>query len=425
MLLAPTLDESIDKDNPVRIIDHLVEAMDLEKLRFVNAVPSTMGRPSYAAKDMLKLYIYGYQHGIRSSRLLEHELLRNLELKWLLKNLKPDHKTICEFRRKNPKPLQQVFREFVFMLDGWGLLGKNLFAVDGTKIKASNNKKQNFSKKKLKERIRRIDESISDYMKELDENDCGEVKVPAVSVKEVVEQLAKRREEYQGYLNTLEETGENEVSLADPDSRLMGNNRNGVDVSYNVQSAVDAEHHLVVEVNVTNKPSDHGQLGIMCKRLKKRLKLKGKVITVLADKGYYNEADIRRCQRHKIVAIVSRQKTGRAAPDQAYNNDKFIYNDKDDTCTCPQGAILKRMGTKSIKRYANNAACSTCLHRGKCTPHDQREINISHGQHVFEKADKLFAANKSLYKRWQMIVEHPFGTIKRTMNGGYFLLGRV
>ena len=286
IFMPSSLDESIAADNQVRVLDALVDSLDLRKLGFPE--PSAIGRPSYAANDLLKLYLYGYLHGIRSSRKLEAELLRNVELIWMLRRLKPDHKTIADFRRKNPKPFQKAFREFVAILDGWGLLGKEVFAIDGTKIKASNNKKLNFSKKKLADRIARIDEKITSFVAELEKNDnAEETTAQRVNVEEALASLKERKEEYEAYLSLLERAGENEISKVDPDSRLMGNNRGGVDVCYNVQSAVDAKHCLAVEVNVTNNPSDHGQLSVMSKRVKKRLKIK-RSFTVLADKGYYN-----------------------------------------------------------------------------------------------------------------------------------------
>lgn len=421
LFLATSLEESVAPDNPVRIVESLVEMLDVEKLGFVNAMPSYLGRPSYSVKDLLKLYVYGYEQGIRSSRRLEREIGRNTELIWLLRGLRPDHKTISEFRRKNPKPLQQAFRQFVFMLDEWGLLGKEVFAVDGSKFKASNNKKQNFSRKKLQDRTRRIDEKISTYMSELEANDNAEDSESRANVQEVLASLEKRKAQYQEYMRVLEETGENEVSLVDPDARLMQNSLNGVDVSYNVQSAVDEKHSLVVEINVINNPTDHGQLSVMTKRLRKRLKIK-RAITVVADRGYYSGIDLKRCQKNKVITIVSRQKTGRDAPDPAYNTGKFIYNKASDSYTCPAGVILPRTGTKASKMYANKNACEVCLHKEKCTTYTFRRITVSHYQNVFEANDKRLADNQDLYKKRQMIVEHPFGTIKRAMNGSYFLL---
>jgi len=424
LFLAPCLEDSIDADNPVRIIDVLVDVMDLEKLGFGGVVPSVIGRPSYSAMDLLKLYLYGYVQGIRSSRKLENEHYRNIEVIWLLRDLHPDHKTISDFRKNNLKPLQKAFREFVSMLDGWELLGKDLFAIDGSKIKASNNKKRNFSKKKLEDRLKRIDEKIKDYMEALDANDKREEETPVVSVQEVLESLKKRKQEYEGYLKKLEETGENEVSLTDSDARLMGNNRGGVEVCYNVQSGVDAKHNLVVEVNVTNNPSDHGQLSVMSKRIKKRLNIK-RSFTVLADKGYYNGPDLKRCKKNKIIAIVARQKAGREAPDKEYNADKFTYDEKKDCYICPAGQVLKRTGTKESRVYQNKTACSGCPQKAKCTTGTSKRISVSHYQKIFTETDNRLAENMELYRRRQMIVEHPLGTIKHNMNAHYFLLRTI
>lgn len=423
IFMPSSLDESIAADNQVRVLDALVDSLDLRKLGFPE--PSAIGRPSYAANDLLKLYLYGYLHGIRSSRKLEAELLRNVELIWMLRRLKPDHKTIADFRRKNPKPFQKAFREFVAILDGWGLLGKEVFAIDGTKIKASNNKKLNFSKKKLADRIARIDEKITSFVAELEKNDnAEETTAQRVNVEEALASLKERKEEYEAYLSLLERAGENEISKVDPDSRLMGNNRGGVDVCYNVQSAVDAKHCLAVEVNVTNNPSDHGQLSVMSKRVKKRLKIK-RSFTVLADKGYYNGEDLLRCKKNKIVTIVARQKVGREAPDKEYNADKFTYVENKDCYLCPLGQVLERTGTKESRVYQNKKACEECPERAKCTTGSFKRLSISHYQKIFTATDKRLLENLQLYRRRQMIVEHPLGTIKRSMNGYYFLLRTI
>jgi len=423
IIMAPTLDETVAADNPVRVLDALVDSLNLRKLGFPE--PSAMGRPSYAANDLLKLYLYGYLHGIRSSRKLEAELLKNVELIWMLRSLRPDHKTIADFRRKNPKAFQKAFREFVAILDGWGLIGKEIFAIDGTKIKASNNKKLNFSKKKLVDRIARIDDKIALFVTELENNDQAE-EAPAqrVNVEDALASLKKRKEEYEACLSLLEITGDNEVSIVDPDARLMGNNRGGVEVSYNVQSAVDAKHCLAVEVNVTNNPSDHGQLSVMSKRVKKRLKIK-RAFTVLADKGYYNGEDLFRCKKNKIVTIVARQKAGREAPNKEFNADKFTYVEGKDCYICPLGQELKRTGTRASRVYQNKKACEKCAEKTKCTTGVAKRFSVSHYQNVFIETDKRLADNLELYRRRQMIVEHPLGTIKRSMNGYYFLLRTI
>lgn len=420
LYMAPSLEDSISQDNFVRIIDALVENWELEELGFVNVTPARVGRPSYAAKDMLKLYIYGYFSGIRSSRKLESELGRNVELIWLLRDLRPDHKTIAEFRRKNPQALENTFRAFVAILDESGLIGKEVIAVDGTKMRASNNKKRNMSKKNLSRRLKHLDEKIEAYMRDLDANDREENKAPKVDVAAVLATLQQRKAQYESYQQELEESGENEKSLTDPDARLMGNNRGGVDVCYNVQAAVDAKHHIIVEMNVTNNPSDHGQLSVMCKQVRKSLRVRRFI--VLADKGYYNATDLKLCRKYRITPIVARQKAGRSTPDPAYDLANFRYDKEGDFYVCPQGIILKRTGTKASRLYANKKACIECEYREKCTSASYRRITVSNDQDVYDYADKLYAENQDLYRMRQMIVEHPLGTIKHSMGSGYFLL---
>ena len=307
------------------------------------------------------------------------------------------------------------------MLDEWGLLGKEVVAIDGTKIKASNNKKRNMNRDSLSRRLMAIDARVAEYMEELDRNDLADEDKPEIDVAAVLKGLMSRKQKYEGYLQELEASGENEISLTDPDARLMGNNRGGVDVCYNVQSAVDAKHHIIVEMNVINNPADHGQLSVMAKRVKKRLKIK-RSFTVLADTGYYNGPDLKRCKKNKITAIVARQKTGKDAPDTSYNADKFVYTPGTDYFTCPAGSRLNRTGAKDRRTYENRNACRECDVKDKCTRTKYRKITVSHYEKIFNDADRRLAENKELYRQRQMLVEHPNGTVKHTMNGGYFLL---
>jgi len=294
----------IGEEDIVRVIDRFVEVCDLEKMGFHKMKPAQTGRPSYPPEALAKLYVYGYENGIRSSRKLEKETLRNIEVMWLINNLQPDYKTISEFRRQNLRPLQKLFREFVRLCKSWDLIGGELIAVDGTKMKASNNKKMNFSRKKLNDKIQRIDEQINQYLADIEEADKRETAPKAVAPKNV-DELLKRKELYESYIAQLNETGGNEISQIDPDARLMGNNRGGVEVAYNVQSAVDSKNHIIVDYDVSLNPDDHGQLGSMVKKVKKGLKLSRFV--VVADKGYYQGEDLLRVKKLKVTSIVSRQ----------------------------------------------------------------------------------------------------------------------
>lgn len=281
----------IGEEDIVRVIDRFVDVCDLEKLGFQKMQPAQTGRPSYPPEALAKLYVYGYENGIRSSRKIEKETLRNVEVMWLINNLQPDYKTISEFRRLNLRPLQKLFREFVRLCKSWDLIGGELIAVDGTKMKASNNKKTNFSRKKLNDRINRIDEQIEKYLADIEEADKRETAAKSVVPKNL-DELLERKKMYENYIAQLDETGENEISQVDPDARLMGNNRGGVEVAYNVQSAVDSKNHIIVDYDVSQNPADQGQLGNMVKKVKKALKLRR--FMVVADKGYYQGEDLLR-----------------------------------------------------------------------------------------------------------------------------------
>ena len=259
------LEDLVEAESMVRVIDRYIEMLDLSKLGFTRTKPAETGRPGYPAGMLAKLYVYGYENGIRSSRKLEKEARRNVEAMWLTEGLVPDYKTIAEFRRLNIRPLQKLFREFVKLCRSWDLVGGKIIATDGSKIKASNNKKNNFSRKKIDDRLKRLDEKIESYFSEMDsedKNEDGENKVP-----EGLLELLERKELYEEYKTRLDETGENEISTTDPDARLMGNNRSGVEVAYNVQSAVDSKNHIILNYDVSINPSDQGYLQLTAKAL--------------------------------------------------------------------------------------------------------------------------------------------------------------
>jgi len=340
---------------------------------------------------------------------------------WLVEGLTPDHKVISEFRRLNLEPLKKLFKVFVRLCREWDLVGGELEATDGTKVKASNNKKNNFSRKKLNDRLKRLDEKIDEYLTRMEEedNDSNEA-----SVAEGLYELLKRKELYEGYKQQLDKTGEDEISTVDPDARLMGNNRGGVDVAYNVQSTVDSKSHIILEYDVTTNPSDHGQLSSMTEKL---IKEDYRDFTALADKGYYNGEDLSKMNTLGIKAVVSRQRPSNPKDQPAMlHTENFKYDKDADLYTCPTGQILHAHSKKTAKRrsYFNKEACSACPHKDACTRGKNNYRCVSRGQYaeVYEEADKVFQENLELYKQRQQLVEHPFGTIKHTMNGGYFLL---
>jgi transposase len=414
----------IGEEDIVRVIDRFVDVCDLEKLGFQKMQPAQTGRPSYSPEALAKLYVYGYENGIRSSRKIEKETLRNVEVMWLINNLQPDYKTISEFRRQNLRPLQKLFKEFVRLCKSWDLIGGELIAVDGTKIKASNNKKMNFSRKKLNDRIKRIDEQIEKYLADIEEADKREPATKSVVPKNF-DELLERKKMYESYIAQLDETGENEISQVDPDARLMGNNRGGVDVAYNVQSAVDSKNHIIVDYDVSQNPADQGQLGNMVKKVKKGLKLRR--FTVVADKGYYQGEDLQRVKKLKVTSIVSRQNSSDPKDQhEDFHSDKFIYNEKEDTYTCPTGKILHPHNKKTAQRrnYYNKTACSNCEYHNICVRGERGFRAVTRGRYatIYEETDKRTRENMDIYKRRQQIVEHPFGTVKHSMHGYYFLL---
>ena len=418
------LEDVVANESMVRVIDRYIDGCNLEQLGFTRTKPAATGRPCYPPDALAKLYIYGYENGIRSSRKLERECTRNLEAMWLMDNLTPDHTVISEFRRLNTRPLQKLFREFVKLCRSWDLVRGELLAVDGSKIKASNNKKNNFSKKKLADRLKRLDMSIDEYLLTSEEED--RLEESQGEAPEGLLELIERRDLYQSYMNYLNETGETEISIVDPDARLMGNNRGGVDMAYNVQSVVDGEHHIVVDYDVSMNPSDQGQLSNMSKRL---IRQGYRRFTLLADKGYYNGECLGKCKKFKIKAIVSRQAPSNPKDQpKDFNTDKFMYDSDYDTYTCPTGATLHPHNKKTADRrtFYNKKACDKCQHADQCISGKSKYRTITRSKHsdIYDETDRIFKSNLQTYKFRQQIVEHPFGTVKRTMDGGYFLLRR-
>ena len=416
------LEDLVGTESIVRVIDRFIEVCDLENLGFTRTKAAETGRPGYESKPLAKLYVYGYENGIRSSRKLEKETKRNVEVMWLTEGLTPDHKTISEFRRLNIRPLQKLFREFVKLCRSWELVGGELIATDGAKFKASNNKKNNFSRKKLDARIKRLDEKIEQYMAQLDEEDRQD-EGDAIAPKGLHE-LLERKELYEEYKARLDQTGENEFSTVDPDARLMGNNRGGVEVAYNVHSAVDAKHHIVLDYDVLTNPSDQGQLAITAKKL---LRQGYRRFVKLADKGFYNGKDLKKLKKFKIKAIVSRQKPSNPkGQPKEFHTEQFEYNQVENEYTCPAGAVLPSRSKKGSDRlrYYNKEACRDCIHKLVCISGKAKYRTISRSRYssIYEEADRNFKENISLYKLRQQIVEHPFGTVKHNMNGSYFLL---
>lgn len=433
IMFPESIEDYIQEDNPVHIIDEYVEQLNMNELGFQKATSPSMGRPPYHPKTLLKLYLYGYLNRIRSSRRLEHETYRNLEVIWLLKKLTPDFKTIADFRKDNKKALKAVFRQFVHLCDEWKLFGKERVAIDGTKIRACNSKRNNYSAKKLERHIHYIDEKIDTYLQELEEGDQAEAKERKPSAEEIkkrIDELRARKKKYEAYQEQLRKTGGNEVSTTDPDARLMCNNNNNVDVSYNVQTTVDAKHKLLVDFKVTQNPNDLGELDNMALRAKKLFG--NQAFEVLADKGYYKAEDLKKCVDNHITPYVTKQIYSNGTGDRDFYTDRFHYDAERKFYICPAGKELyyARQRTQKTKgvigyEYRNYAACQSCMYKERCTKSEKGRSICRHvDQDFLDTIDVQTEMNMDKYKQRQMIIEHVFGTVKRSWGAYYFLTKR-
>ena len=431
ILFPESIDEYVSDNNSIRIIDEYINQLNLKSLLFKRAVTPKMGRPPYHPKDMLKLYLYGYLNRIRSSRRLEQEAIRNLEVIWLFRKLKPDFKTIADFRKDNKKALKKVFRDFTRLCDEWELFGKELVAIDGSKFRACNSKKNNYNLKKLERHLKYLDEKIENYIQELDHHDMAEAslkKPDAKAIKERIQQLRERKEKYQQYQRKLKQSGENEISTTDPDARLMANHNN-VELSYNVQTTVDAKHKLIADFKITQKPNDLGELDNMAIRAKKLFG--NKTFEVLADKGYYQAKDLKKCTENGITVYITKQTYANGTKDQAFYSDQFKYDKTKNIYLCPAGKELhyyrdrKKDGKIIGYEYRNDAACKKCEFKARCTKAKKGRSICRHADQDFlDRIDSQTKRNLKKYKLRQMIVEHPFGTIKRGWGAYFFLTKR-
>lgn len=432
-LFPESFDDYIHEDNPVRIIDEYIEQLDMKALKFNKAVCPSNGRPPYHPKDLLKLYLYGYLNRIRSSRRLEHEANRNIEVIWLLKQLKPDFKTIADFRKDNRNALKGVFRQFVRLCDEWDLFGKERVAIDGTKMRACNSKRNNYTAKKLQRQIQYIDEKIDNYLQELETGDQAEAadrKPDTGEIQKRIQELRNRKQTYEHYQDQLQKTGENEISTNDSDARLMSNSNNSVDVSYNVQTTVDAKNKLIADFKVTSNPNDLGELDNMAIRAKKIFKAES--LEVLADKGYYKAEDLKRCVANHITPYVANQVRSNGTGDRDFYADRFRYDAEKKVYICPAGKELYYAKERKSKErgiygydYRNYEACNSCEYKERCTRSQKGRSICRHvDQDFLDTIDLQTEMNKDKYRLRQMIIEHVFGTIKRGWGAYYFLTKR-
>lgn len=442
LLLPESIEDYVGGNNAVRVIDAYIHNLNLINMGFASAELKGTGRPPYDPKDLLRLYVYGYMNRIRSSRRLETETKRNLEVIWLLRRLSPDHKTIARFRHDNAAALKNVFYDFVKVCLKLGLYGKELLAIDGSKFKAVNSKKRNFTEDNLKNRLERIDKHIAEYLAELENIDAEEEDADrersSEEIKRIISKLGGQKELYQGYVDELKETGEKQKSLTDPDSRLMVS-YGKVDVCYNIQTAVDAQNKMIADFKVSSQGNDKNFITPMASSAKEIMETE--TLTVVADGGYESTQDIISAMAQGFDVHVAGTDfdicvpadAGEQAETRSHRNGRCAYIAERNIALCPMGNVLYPRFFNRKKRWAifhHNEACRQCT--CKC---NTKKIGCFHYQVPMAEADFSkeyneeglvvkqihIAAKKEIVKQRKSIVEHPFGTIKRSMDTAYCL----
>jgi transposase len=423
-LFPVSIDDAIDPENEVRVIDLFVDSLNLGDYGF-KVVFVENGRPAYHPADLLKLYIYGYMNKVRTSRDLEKECKRNIEVMWLINSLCPDHNTISNFRRDNPKAIKKVFQQTVRVAKHFDLIGGTLIAGDSSKFRAQNSKKNNFNQKKIDRHIQYIDNKLEEYNKAMAQADGDDHKK---QLEQEINKQNTRKAEYKKLEKQLNETAQTQISTSDPESRQMIIRNNITEVAYNVQTSVDDKHNLPFDYKVTNE-NDSKAMGNMLLRAKNILHTDQ--FMALYDKGYHTGSEFDIAERlgiNVMVAIPGRPATSQA-PDPEYNVENFVYNQENNTYTCPQGHTLTTNGTwhksssgSQFQQY-KTFRCKDCPVRKKCTSSKKNGKIIQrriYAQNI-EDNRKRIENNKDTYKKRQSIVEHPFGTIKRQWGFSYIL----
>lgn len=424
-LLPESIDDYITDTNPVRIVDVFVDELDLSKLGFDGVEPAITGRPAYHPAILLKIYIYGYLNRIQSSRRLEKETQRNVELMWLVGRLTPDFKTIANFRKDNGKAIQSVCRQFVVLCQQLGLFSEALVAIDGSKFKAVNNRDRNFTSAKLQRRMEEIESSINRYLTALDTADRQEPAVAKAKSERLQDKITALKEQMKALKDIeveLNKTPDKQISLTDPDARSMKTRGTGI-VGYNVQTAVDTKHHLIVAHEVTNVGIDRDQLTSMAK--KARIAMGVQDLTAIADRGYFKSEEILACHETGITALVPKCKTSGAKAAGRFDKADFIFDAENNQYRCPAGQTLSWRSSRiehglNLHRYWSSC-CQQCELKAQCTPSTERRVTRWEHEDVLDAMQtRLDQAPDSMRIRRQT-VEHPFGTLKAWMGATHFL----
>jgi transposase len=426
-MFAERLEDYIAAENPVRFLDAFVGTLDLQALGFARAQCAVTGRPPYDPAALLKLYLYGYLHRIRSSRLLEAECQRNVEVIWLLGKLAPDFKTIADFRKDNLKPLRAVSRQFTVLCQKLKLFGGQLLAIDGSKFGAVNARDQNFNAAKLEDLIGRADARLAEYLQALDSADAAEPTIEALDQAQLAGKIAALREKqdwHKELLAQLQDGEAKQVSVTDPDTRKMPT-AHGMIVGYNAQMAVDAKHKLIAADDVTNEVTDYQQLANVALAAKANLEIKQ--AEVVADAGYYNAAEVDRCTEQGLTPYVPKADTSANTARGLYGKSRFKYDEQKDVYVCPAGAELThRFNTYELGRelrYYRASDCKGCALKPQCTRNKaNRTITREANEGLMEAMAARMKAEPWKFKLRKTLAEHPFGTIKRWFGYTHFLL---
>lgn len=428
------LDDMIPQNSDARALDTIVDRMDIPSMGFIHSETKDTGRKPYNPVDMFKLYVYSYFNGIRSSRKIERECYRNIEVMWLINGLKPDFKTIADFRKDNKKPIKQAFRKFSMICDELGLIGKEIVAIDGSKFRASNSRLAYHSEKKIEKKIEHYNNVAEQYLSLLDSCDCDErnSEGPQLSRTEIeskIESINKRLAELESLKEYVKENGT--IYETDPDARMMKTNNKGCDICHNVQVAVDDKNHLVVAVDVTSDPIDKEQLHSISLQAKEELGVE--TITAIADKGYYSALQFAKCKEDDIIPIVSKADHSHSAATKEFGKEQFKYDEVNDGYICPEGHLLKAYNPRKenpkyegIRRYQNFKACADCKSRSKCSAGAKgRSLQDRQFQRIADEVDLRTEENPDMYRKRKQTAEHPFGTVKRSWGYTYFLTRRT
>ena len=426
-LFPAELEDYVAEDNPVRAVDAFVDGLDLGNLGFGQVIPLAKGRPCYHPATLLKIYIYGYLNRVPSSRRLEREWQRNIELVWLTGQLAPDFKTIADFRKDNGKAIREVCRTFVALCRELGLLSVASVAIDGSKFKAVNARDKNFTEAKMKRRLERIDESIARYLAQLETADRHGDAVPEAKLARLKDKITKLKEEVTR-LNAINaemmKSEDKQISLTDPDARSMATSGKDTGiVGYNVQTAVDTKNHLIVAHEVTNVGTDRHQLSNMAEQA--RAEMGVETLDAVADRGYYTGEEIRACEEAGITVTLPKPQTSGAKAAGRFGKQDFVYVAADDVYICPAGERLTYHYTnvedgKTLRRYWTNN-CQACALRSKCTTGQERRIIRWEHEAVLETVQARLDHHPEKMAVRRSTAEHPFGTIKCWMGATHFL----